>query len=67
MKGGDKVQSQKMMRGRVAMQGFTILAIYFGIFFKTKYSLLPSSTDITDADTAAAAASRAASVDSESK
>lgn len=43
MKGGDKQKSQMMMRGRVAMQGFTILAIYFGVFYKTQYSIFPSS------------------------
>jgi hypothetical protein len=25
------------------MQGFTILAIYFGVFYKTQYSIFPSS------------------------
>jgi hypothetical protein len=41
MKGGDKQLSQRMMRGRVAAQGFTVLAIFFGIFYKTQYSILP--------------------------
>lgn len=51
MKGGDKHKSQMMMRGRVAAQGFTVLAIFFGIFYKTKYSPLPPSFFGTDADT----------------
>lgn len=43
MRGGDKHKSQMMMRGRVAAQGFTVLAIFFGIFYKTNYSVLPPS------------------------
>jgi hypothetical protein len=31
MRSGDKARSQWMMRGRVAAQGFTVIAIYFGI------------------------------------
>jgi small basic protein len=31
MKAGNKAQSQMMMRGRVAAQGLTVVAIYIGI------------------------------------
>lgn len=31
LKAGNKAQSQLMMRGRVAAQGLTVVAIYFGI------------------------------------
>ena len=41
MKSGDKHKSQMMMRGRVAAQGFTVLAIFFGIFYKTQHSMVP--------------------------
>jgi hypothetical protein len=65
MKGGDKHKSQMMMRGRVAMQGFTVLAIYFGIFYKTKYSIFPNS--LTGSDDTAVAAPVSAESDDGSK
>ena len=54
MKGGDKHKSQMMMRGRVAMQAFTVTAIYFGMFYKTPYALWPSSWTAPWADSGAA-------------
>lgn len=31
---GDRMKSQMMMRGRIAAQGFTVVAILGGLFYK---------------------------------
>lgn len=46
---GDKMKSQKMMRGRIAAQGFTVFAILGGLFLQGKKALKEAEIDELDA------------------
>lgn len=46
---GNRMKSQMMMRGRIAAQGFTIVALLGGLFYQGMKALKEAENEVKDA------------------